>query len=183
MLILFKTLFAIGVIVSLFIIFYKDVEDSKDLMMWQQERYGTLLPIKHITGLPNVPFDTTIYLGVKGSQITLVSRNEEHIIKIPTQNIVEFSIQNQSQLEQHVTFGRLLLLGAFAFAAPKKQNVQIPYVVLSYKINNVQIDCLFRALEKEEEQPQDILYLKQRSVYDLPGLINKLKIEQSTENV
>lgn len=54
------------------------------------------------------------------------------ILSIPLSNIKDITVQSKEQISQRVTISRLILLGVFAFGAPKKEKKITKYIVINY---------------------------------------------------
>jgi hypothetical protein len=122
--------------------------------------------LRHITGHPYIEPDTIIDFNIKDNCIVLTHfKSEEFIEEINANNIIKLEILNDKQITENVTIPRMILLGVFAFAEKKKTTTNSFYMYLSYKINDVVIDCVFQN------------HYSEQNLYDLPGKITKLKLD------
>lgn len=122
--------------------------------------------LRHITGHPYVEPNTIIDFNIKDNCVVLTHfKSEELIEKIKANDIIKLEILNDKQITENVTIPRMILLGVFAFAEKKKTTTNSYYMYLSYKIDDVVIDCVFQN------------YYSKQDLYDLPGKITKLKLD------
>jgi hypothetical protein len=65
---------------------------------------------------------------------------------INAKDIIRCELLTKEQISKDVTFSRLLTLGVFAFAFKKKQTITETFMAFSYKLEGVQVDCLFKGI-------------------------------------
>ncbi|WP_010236348.1 hypothetical protein [Clostridium arbusti] len=106
------------------------------------------IPSTHIGGHPFIK---------SNSFVKLQTTNEDYIyidvsipgkvdkIKIPYTDIIECRYQTQENITKDVTVARLLTLGVFAFAFKKTNSSTKGYLILSYILDGVKVDCVFSA--------------------------------------
>jgi len=62
---------------------------------------------------------------------------------IPLKNIADVKIENKSSLERRITATRLLTIGIFAFAAKKKEKIELKYLVIECIDGKFKRDVIF----------------------------------------
>ena len=67
-------------------------------------------------------------------------------LKIPIDKVKNIEVKTEMQIKEHVTLGRLCVLGMFAFLAPKKQRDFVKYLIVEYENNN-QMEYILLQLE------------------------------------
>lgn len=115
----------------------------------------------HVGGHPTIKNGITTQLIIQHEVIYLIGNKQEHTINID--DVVSCEVKNEVQIVHHPTFTRLLALGVFAFAIPKKKIDTTLYMVLSYKTPTTTIDCVFKRSKFS------------KNMYEIPEIINKLQ--------
>lgn len=116
----------------------------------------------HIGGLPNVLTNLPVLFEIKNNLIYLQAGNE--IFTIDVDNVINCEIKNETQINNHPTITRMMTLGLFALAFPKKKIDTVLYLILSYKADNSTVDCVFRQSNFSQ------------NMYEIPSIINKLRL-------
>lgn len=98
----------------------------------------------HLGGHPYLKPNEDITIMIQNSNLLLLTFKEK--FEIPISNIIDIQIQNEEELTSRTTLTRLALLGVFALATPKTETTNNQYLYLKYLQNNVEIECIFKAI-------------------------------------
>lgn len=115
----------------------------------------------HVGGHPTIKNGITMQLTIQPEAMYLVGNKQEH--KININDIIACEIKNEIQIVRHPTVARMLALGVFAFALPKKKIDTTLYMVLSYKTPVATFDCIFKQSKLN------------KNIYEIPNIIAKLQ--------
>jgi hypothetical protein len=87
---------------------------------------------KYLTGLPeySVPSDSVICTVIEDNFV--YTRFGQSLGKIPRDSINQVCVENKAQITQRVTIGRVLALGIFSLAAPKKERHDLYYLLIDW---------------------------------------------------
>lgn len=100
--------------------------------------------IIHIGGHPNLVKNQPILLQIReGNKLFL----DNFILP---ENIIYCEVKTEEEVSRDVTLTRLITLGVFALAAKKEKRTTISYLVLSYKLDSIKIDCLFKQTHEKQ---------------------------------
>lgn len=156
----FAVLFVIGILGAYLI----DRGKQKDL---QQGIYANEELI-HLGGYPYLQQNDKIRIKVKKDNIEIYRYGYEQLIgnPIPISQIKNIQIKNEEEIQKDVTLTRLLALGIFAFALPKKTSINNQYLFLQYEEKGVNINCLFKSTNNT-------------NTGNLLSTINRIKLESS----
>ena len=130
----------------------------------KQREQGILISNRliHIGGLPNVLANLPVLFEIRDSLVYLQAGSQ--VFKININNIVNCEIKNETQITNHPTITRMMTMGLFALAFPKKKIDTVLYLILSYKADNSTVDCVFRQSNFSQ------------NMYEIPRIINKLRL-------
>jgi hypothetical protein len=98
--------------------------------------------LKHINGHPKISANEIISLKIDNNDVIFL-KDKIEIDRISINNLIKYEVKTEDQIQKDVTLTRLLTLGIFAFALPKKRTVENKYLILSYVVNGVEINSLF----------------------------------------
>ncbi|OBR90726.1 hypothetical protein CLRAG_33740 [Clostridium ragsdalei P11] len=101
--------------------------------------------IIHLAGQPYFKSNQKILFQIKSES---PNHNRLYIQNklINTKDIIRCELLTKEQISKDVTFSRLLTLGIFAIAFKKKRTVTETFMAFSYKVEGVQVDCLFKGI-------------------------------------
>jgi hypothetical protein len=139
----------------------------------------------YLTGLPNV-------LEANGEILASVTKDSyifysgeitrKEIGKIPIQAVEQISVEDKTSISQRVTLSRILVLGLFALAAPKKTEHKDFYLVIEWQDEKgYQEKTVFRfqgyLAQKSAKQAAIILksYLQQKNSKNIELVKNQLE--------
>lgn len=149
----------------------KSDEKQRDL---QQGIYAKTL-FSHLGGHPYLKQDDNVIIAVKKDRIEIYRYPSEIKLTNPIliSQIKNIQFKSEEEIQKDVTLTRLLTLGVFAFALPKKTSVNNQYLIIQYEENGVEINCIFKSLA------DTLIGKNYDSAGDLLSIINRVKLENS----
>lgn len=110
-------------------------QDEKDCILFKR--------IIHLGGHPSFTQEEKLVFKIREDKVFIedwfMNKSEE----LTFENIVDYKIQTETELDQNTTVPRLLILGIFALVAQKKTKTVNQFLVLKLKQNNVEFECIF----------------------------------------
>ena len=137
--------FGIGIFVNVLIA--EDKKEQEQKILKDTKVVDNVYAI-HIGGHPHIKQNFNMHIQITNKDFLYLDTfipGTVKKIKIPYSDIVECRCQNQENITKDVTVARLLTLGVFAFVFKKEKNKPIGYLILSYMLEGVKIDCVFKA--------------------------------------
>ncbi len=130
----------------------------------KQQEKGVLFSTRliHIGGLSGIPTNMPVLFEIKDRIINIKAGSQIFIVKI--NDVTNCEIKNETQITAHPTVTRMLALGVFAFAFPKKKIDTTLYLILSYEVNGLKTDCVFKESSFSS------------NMYDIPNTISQIQV-------
>jgi hypothetical protein len=76
---------------------------------------------KYLTGLPDTDTPTSdVYCAIAEKEFIFISQYSKELGRIPRDSINQLFVEDKTQITQRLTVTRMLTLGVFSLAAPKK---------------------------------------------------------------
>ena len=92
---------------------------------------------KYLAGFDGYDYEIeNVYCNVTDDKLVFVSRAGKNIGEINIENITNIFLEDKSLVTQRLTATRLLTLGVFSLAAPKKKKHKEFCIVLEWESNN-----------------------------------------------
>ncbi|EDS77048.1 putative MurF [Clostridium botulinum C str. Eklund] len=105
---------------------------------------------RYIGGLPDLAGGKDATLYIKENEITLETFGVNPITKIINmKDITKAEIQSETQINQSVGLGKLIMFGVLAFGMKKKSEVK-SYLLLGYKDNNEERNIILESTILEQ---------------------------------
>ncbi len=106
---------------------------------------------KYIAGLPNADDPVNdVDCAITKSHLVFFSNINKELGKIPRNGINQIIVDDKSQIAQRLTVTRMLTLGIFSLAAPKKKKYIEFYVVIDWRDNSgIRQNTVFEFIDQD----------------------------------
>lgn len=111
---------------------------------WHSSGIEYKVSLRHMGGHPYLKQNAAVEITAKSDgTIVFTEKSSGAGYTIKANQITACDMSDETQINSRVTATRLVTLGVFALAAPKKTTTHTYYLTLSYSQNGVNVDCLF----------------------------------------
>ena len=88
----------------------------------------------YLQGVPNLDESFSVeFLPVRGGVKILDRKTRKEKLFLSKEDIIRFSIEDQSTIGERIGFKRLLLVGVFALAWKKRTTIPLSFLIIDYK--------------------------------------------------
>jgi len=85
----------------------------------------------YVMGHPKINIATNVWIAATETDFILFEK-KKRIGEIPKKAVKQIAVEDRSSLQQRLTATRLVTLGVFALAAPKKKKIEEYFLVISW---------------------------------------------------
>lgn len=89
--------------------------------------------IVYLQGVPNLNETFIVKFLPDKNGLQFQNESRQNKFYIARKDIINLSVEDQSTIQSRVGFGRLLMVGIFAFAWKKKETVPLSFLIIEYK--------------------------------------------------
>jgi len=125
---------------------------------------NTILRVKYTHGHPDINQPSWYNLGIRNSDIYLLSTFSNEVAKISGKNVKNVVVEDGTTFKEKVTLARMAMIGVFAFALKKKKTNELAYLTIEWNDGRFDNSTIFEysgkgSLQKANRDKNKIMNL------------------------